>query len=76
MLPPLLAECRNQAVQGVALPMALRIAQQQEPQVQLCPASRGFMYRMSGLCSSGGVQAPLSEHNSCTGSHRLAKQSP
>ena len=34
MLPPLLAECRNQAVQGVALPMALRIAQQQEPQVQ------------------------------------------
>lgn len=33
VLPPLLLECRNQAVQGTALPMVLRIAAQQDPQV-------------------------------------------
>ena len=62
MLPPLLAECRNQAVQGVALPMALRIAQQQEPQVRPLQAVKSLQpsadasackYRPSQSCSIG-----------------------
>ena len=39
VLPPLLAESRNEALQPVILPLLMRIVQQQDPQVRDLPAA-------------------------------------